>query len=80
MGKTARNETKKLEATYFNNIAIGFFITGLVIPAVLLMQEAAIGQIWSIKTAGYLAAMIGSMIMSFYMHYSARKFLVGLED
>ena len=80
MEKTARNETKKLEATYINNIAISFFVAGLVLPAVALMQEAAIGQIWSIKTVGYLATMIGGMIMSLYAHFGARKFLASLED
>jgi hypothetical protein len=80
MGKTARNETKKLEATYINNIAISFFVAGLVLPALALMQEAAVGNIWAPKTLGYLAAMIGGIILSVYIHFGARKVLTSLED
>jgi hypothetical protein len=33
MGKAARNEILKLEATYFNNIAVAFFVGGFILPA-----------------------------------------------
>jgi hypothetical protein len=49
MGKAARNETAKLEATYFNNIAVSFFVVGMVLPTITLMQS--IETLWTTRTA-----------------------------
>jgi hypothetical protein len=32
MGKAARNEIRKIRATFLNNIAVGMFITGFAVP------------------------------------------------
>jgi hypothetical protein len=39
MGKAARNEVKKLTATYFNNIAVALFVAGLAIPLISARQN-----------------------------------------
>jgi hypothetical protein len=32
MGKSARNEVRKIRATFLNNIGVGMFITGFAVP------------------------------------------------
>jgi hypothetical protein len=32
MGKAARNERRKIAATYFNSVAVAFFVAGVAVP------------------------------------------------
>jgi hypothetical protein len=41
MGKAADNEKLKLRATYYNNIAVAFLITGFVVPYLAVTYKAA---------------------------------------
>jgi hypothetical protein len=38
MGKAAENERIKLGATFYNNLAVGLTITGLIVPYLTLIQ------------------------------------------
>jgi hypothetical protein len=39
MGKTANNERIKLKATYNNNISVGLYVGGFLIPCLAIMQK-----------------------------------------
>ena len=40
MGKAAENERIKLRATWFNNISVGLFVAGFIVPYLALIQKA----------------------------------------
>ena len=44
MGKAAENERIKLRATWFNNVSIGMFLAGIIVPSI-----TAIGKTEEIK-------------------------------
>jgi hypothetical protein len=47
MGRTARNESIKLRAAFFNNIAVGAVVTGMIVPCVAvwrLMLQGPVNQ------------------------------------
>jgi len=51
MGKAARNEIKKIEATFLNNIAISFFVAGFTVPYLTLIQNLDVfNEFGSIKS------------------------------
>jgi len=43
-GKAARNEIRKLKATYLNNIAVGFGLVGVVTPYFTLSYASLGGR------------------------------------
>jgi uncharacterized membrane protein YadS len=86
MGKAARNETKKLEATYLNNIAISFFVAGLVLPCITLMQNMDVlandplTHLLTVKGFLLVAATIAALVLSVKIHNLARSALKEIED
>jgi hypothetical protein len=62
MGKTADNEKLKLRAAFFNNVAVAFFITGVVVPYLSLAYK--IGEYSSnpaLHGLGYFEILKGSL-------------------
>ena len=39
MGKAARNEKKKLKATFYNNLAVGATMAGFIVPLLAYARE-----------------------------------------
>jgi hypothetical protein len=73
----------KREATFFNNIAISFFVGGLVLPSILIMQKAnSIGpeDFLNLQAMIYGLATIAAIGLSYYFHRSARGLLEFIED
>jgi H+/Cl- antiporter ClcA len=81
MGKAARNEILKLQAAFFNNIAVGVMIGGVLLPFVILLFIKNQG-VFQFDQETYFA--IGGMVASFagalYTHVYAVRFLRGIED
>jgi hypothetical protein len=57
LGKAARNERRKLRATFFNNLAVGVSLGGLFIPYLALFQRLD-------EVAFWLASSINDRMLS----------------
>ena len=87
-GKAARNEQRKLTATYVNNVAIAFFIAGVAVPYFKYAYTppptvAAWWQALGTPDGMYYstaAVFIGALAISLLLHWLARGFLDALED
>jgi hypothetical protein len=73
MGKAAKNERRKLTATFFNNIAVAFIAAGFAVPyfAGLASHETSVWR-WVLFFAAFSVA--------FCMHMAGRSVLLGIED
>jgi hypothetical protein len=86
MGKASRNEIKKLEAAYLNGIAISFFVAGLVVPYVALIQYlAGLPNVLSIplftmNNFFFAVTTIAAITLSVYIHNLAKSPLKEIED
>lgn len=81
MGRTARNEALKLRATYFNNIAVGAFTTGLIVPFLTLAHSTADGaplNLREILTIIFVILLGG--FVSLLARYQASRTISKLED
>ncbi len=77
MGKTARNELKKLKAGWFNSVSVGLISVGAVGPTVARVLGAL-----SSTADGSLVALLAftCLIGSAVFHAAGRAELKGLED
>jgi hypothetical protein len=90
MGKAAKNETLKIRATYYNNIAVGLFVAGAAIPYLSLFPRTAdlSGWFWPDpfsesglkKLTAVIFGISIAMAMSWFYRRQAKKILAGLED
>jgi arginine exporter protein ArgO len=91
MGKAANNEGLKIKATYYNNIAVGLFVAGAVIPYLSWFTTVAASQqnwLWPSsftesdwkKVVSTAVAMIIAISASMYLHRHALSFLKQIED
>ena len=77
----ARNEDIKLRATYFNNIAVGAFTTGLIVPFLTLAHSTADGSplnLRELETVVFVILLAGGI--AFFARYKASKTISKLED
>jgi hypothetical protein len=79
MGKTAENERIKLKATFYNNLAIGCLLSGVVAPYVLLMY-APLDVFASMITRYVLGGMIGCAICGLLLRLAADVVIRRIED
>jgi hypothetical protein len=77
MGKTARNELKKLKAGWFNSVSVGLISVGAVGPTVARVLGAL-----SSATDGSLVALLAFVCLfgSIVFHVAGRAELRELED
>lgn len=68
--RLVRNEQLKLAATAFNNVGVGFVVTGVIAPAAAVAYQVSNphGRFWAIFVAicllmGYLSHRIGRSIL-----------------
>ena len=71
--KTVKNELRKLSATYFNNIAVGCLLLGLIGPL-------ATGQFAHFRTREFIFAEGAAWVLSAVFHMIARWQLLFLEE
>lgn len=90
MGKAAKNEVRKLSATFCNNVGVALFATGIAIPVISVFNktDAEINAFFaSLLTyegllragAGIVAALV-AFALSFLAHAFGRGFLWDIED
>lgn len=88
MGKAARNEQRKLQATRASNLSVGLLIAGFFVPYFTFVSKAVerlgpfdLGTLSDWKQA---AAALGPAILAFALSISLRKsafkFLEEIED
>jgi hypothetical protein len=81
--KAARNEIRKLKATYFNNIAVGFGLVGVVTPYFTFTYNLAGRSLEDFASHDIETAVVvglGSAVLSYQIHKHAKKILSTLED
>jgi hypothetical protein len=78
MGKAAENERIKLRATWFNNVSVGLFITGVLVPYLAFVQGAV--QLSKFGDYAPLLAAAFAFFGSVLFHGQARKELAKLQD
>jgi hypothetical protein len=71
--KTARNEQRKLAATFFNNIAIGCVLLGLIGPV-------AMGKYGHFLTLEFVYSEGAAWVAAAALHLIARRQLAHLEE
>jgi hypothetical protein len=71
--KTARNEQRKLAATFFNNIAIGCVLLGLIGPV-------AMGKYGHFLTLEFVYSEGAAWVAAAVLHLIARRQLAHLEE
>lgn len=73
--KTARNDRRRLTATFLNTIAAAFVITGVIVPIISLAYQLTTPQTryWPIFGVAWLGFGIG-------LHLIARHILKGVEE
>jgi len=81
LSKTARNEQKKLSATYLNNLGVGVFAVGTFTPVASFVVQPSLD--WSgaasmpVRTAVFSLCCLGG---SMALHLFGRLFLRGCEE
>ena len=83
MGKTARNERLKIIATFYNNIAVGTLVAGILVPAITLIVSLPMlpeqTYSWE-KIEAVLAFAAVAMMAAISVHLSARRIVASIED
>jgi len=88
LSKAARNERRKLTATYLNNVAIAFFIAGVTVPYFAMAHRSpeeaarlflAFGPLEGMRIST-IVAFVGSFAISALIHITARSTLEAIED
>ena len=81
MGKAARNERRKLVATFCNNMAVGLLLAGLFLPLVYLLYMTSKGLL-SFDLESYWAAgsMVASLAGAIFCQFFAHRKLRKIED
>jgi hypothetical protein len=76
VGKTARNEQKKLRATAFNSLGIGIAMAGIYVP----MLGFYFGGLKSFDPRIILPVAVLAAIIAFFFHRAGVGALADLED
>ena len=76
MGKTARNEQKKLRATAFNSLGVGIAMAGIYLP----MLGFYLGGLKSFDPFIILLVAVLAAIIAFFFHRAGVGALADLED
>jgi hypothetical protein len=76
MGKAARNEQKKLRATFFNSLAVAIAMAAIFVP----MIGFYLGGLKSFDLRIMLPIECVAVIISFYFHKAGVAALADLED
>lgn len=73
--RVARNERRRLTATFLNTIAVAFVVTGVIVPMISLTYQLTTPQTrcWPIFSLAWFAFGIG-------LHLIARHILNGVEE
>jgi hypothetical protein len=88
-GKAARNEARKVTATYLNNIAVALFIAGVGVPLIGALgrtrEEIAQWLASQFTWAGFtepsaMSASFLALILSFVLHGVAHYCVSQIED
>jgi F0F1-type ATP synthase membrane subunit c/vacuolar-type H+-ATPase subunit K len=88
-GKAARNEARKLTATYLNNIAVALFIAGVGVPFVTALSKtreevaqwfAGLFTWHGLVEPNAFAAAFFAFVLSFVVHALARRSVADVED
>ena len=78
IGKAARNERRKISATYLNGLALAFFIGGAVSLFFSADLFTPIQMSYEVLNRG--VAIFFGLCMSAFFHFSARLLLNRIED
>jgi hypothetical protein len=76
MGKTARNEQKKLRATAFNSLGVGVAMAGIYVPTLGFY----LGGLKSFDPLITLPVAVLAAIIAFFFHRAGVGALADLED
>jgi hypothetical protein len=85
MGKAANNEIKKLRATFFNNVGVGCFLTGCIIPFFSLYADLGLKDVTVFQLLGRLhgqtiAGVITAWMFAGIFHSLATGIASRIED
>jgi hypothetical protein len=86
MGKAARNERLKLEATFYNNIAVGLGLAGVFLPVLSILNNppttfsSFITTIVSEKGIFSIVAVLAAFFSAYSFYRDARKEIDKIED
>lgn len=88
LSKAARNEKRKITATYVNNLAVALLIAGAVAPYYAVLSMPVADYMKALENIGTadgprlttVAAFIASWVMSGLLHWTARSILEDVED
>jgi hypothetical protein len=92
MEKAARNETRKLTATYLNNIAVALLIAGIAIPLLSFLRSTPGDDVeWfksfsnlnfaeAFQKASDIGVPLAAIVISILLHFIARRSLENVED
>ena len=86
MGKAAKNERIKLRATFYNNLAVGAAITGLLVPYLAIYPKFFTAESWTTVPftdiiAPEPALSIGvAVVVSLFCRSRADTWIATLED
>jgi hypothetical protein len=87
MGKTARNELLKLDATTANNTAVGLILAAVLLPVFSLFGsnspsdlDALIASTHSQKGIFGACGVIAAFVAAAWLHHSARQTISKIED
>lgn len=68
MGKAADSERAKLRATFFNNLAVGTLVAGVLVPSLTLTLN---GGVYLFSEEGYRALAV--MVFGFVVAFASRR-------
>jgi hypothetical protein len=93
MGKATDNEQLKLRATWYNNVSVGLFVTGVAIPSLLLPQKfseiavlfghwrAGTTQEWDVsELLSIFVPFVVAMFFSFYFRFRSHHEVTKLDE
>jgi hypothetical protein len=83
LGKAARNEHRKIIATFYNNIAVGILVAGVLVPALSLVISLPFASHRGVSRDGveFALGFLGiAVIASVSLHLTARRIVAQIED
>jgi hypothetical protein len=85
MGKAARNERRKLDAEFSNNMALGMAMAGIILPILAVVNKLptfseSFNFLFSQKGLVSIIGIIATFTGSFVAYYDARKDIADFED
>jgi len=80
MGKVADSEQLKLKATWFNNVSVGLFLGGFIIPFLTYFQKVAAGSFGLGEIAVTAITMAMAWGLSGYSRWRALTIAENIKD